>query len=96
MTTQTAETPARIEIHARMQQIIEHMLQQPRRAYAVGEIAKAIGAGSGTVSPLLSTMVAAGWLAVEDEPRRPGSVGPLRRMHSFTPGTAAMLRRAIQ
>lgn len=96
MTTQTAEAPARIVISARMEQIIRHMLANPRRAHAPAEISKAIGASSGTVSPLLATMVDAGWLTVEVEPRRPGSVGPLRRMHSFTPGTAVMLRKALR
>lgn len=92
-----AEVPAKqIVIHARMEQIIRHMLENPRRAYAGVEIARAIGSTSGTIVPLLRTMVEAGWLSVEIEPRRPGSVGPLRRMHKFTTGAAAKLRKAIQ
>jgi response regulator of citrate/malate metabolism len=93
--TDTQTVPAVIEIHGTMEKIIRHMLANPRQAYAASEISRAVEISSGTTSPIMQTMLAAGWLADEIEPRRPGSVGPLRRLYRFTAGTAPMLRKAI-
>lgn len=94
--TQTESPPAQVPIHRNMEKIIRHMLENPRTAICGADIGRALGLSSGTITPIMKKMLAAGWLDAETEPRRPGATGPLRVMYRFTQGTAAMLRKAVE
>lgn len=80
-----------VTISYRMQQIIAHMLRNPRAAYCVSDLCRDLGLLSGSVSPIMRSMEKYGWLKSEIEPRR--RYHP-RTYYRFTTGTVTMLRKA--
>lgn len=81
-----------VEITPRMEQIIRHMLTNPRAKYYTARITADAGIPEGSTSALMRRMEAAGWLTSQTEPRQ--QYAP-RRYYRFTPGSASMLRKAV-
>lgn len=81
-----------VSITPRMQEVIRHMLTNPRARYCCVGISRDAGVPSGTLPFVMQTMERAGWVTSEYEPRQRYSP---RRWYRFTAGSAPMLRRAI-
>lgn len=95
MTVSTG-TARQVRITSRMEQIIKHMLEDPKAEYYLGGICSATNTFPGTISPLLRRMEDAGWLQSKVVHARVGMLGPARKYYRFTAGSAAMLRKAIR
>jgi DNA-binding MarR family transcriptional regulator len=92
MTTE-AQEQKQVIISPRMQQIIEHMLGNPKARYHVSGICRDLDLLTGTVTPLMRKMHEAGWVTRDVEPR--GTSHP-KTWYRFTAGTAPMLRKALR
>lgn len=87
------DTETMVAITPRMQDVINHMLSNPKGKYCAIEISQATGLATGVISPLLHKMEAAGWAESEFAPRTQRAA---KRYFWFTPGSAAMLRKALK
>jgi DNA-binding PadR family transcriptional regulator len=79
-----------------MQQVLRQALAEPTREFYGGEVGKAVGLPSGTVTPILARLEAAGMLVSRYEDVDPRQAGrPRRRYYTFTPDGAERARHEL-
>lgn len=89
-------TPPTLRMTQAMQQVIRALLQEPTRQAYGGEICRAAGLPSGTVTPILARLENAGILESEFEDVDPSDVGrPRRKFYAFTTGGAELARHEL-
>lgn len=78
------------------QQVLRALLLEPTREFYGGEISRAAGLPSGTITPILARLQNAGILRSRVEDVEPSTVGrPRRKFFSFTPDGAELARHEL-
>jgi DNA-binding PadR family transcriptional regulator len=86
----------RIQVTTGVAQVLTVLLEDPRQGRYGLELMRATGQPSGTLYPILTRLVAAGWLRAEWEEVDAKVEGrPARRYYVFTPDGLALARTEL-